>query len=99
VSEFDLGGEVRHRENIPLAIMTVISLAVLFVFGISEMEMRATPRQHGSCGGSQQVAISTAWPLPSFGLMDLSPPAFLPLHTGPLPARTGRTKSSTTVIG
>jgi hypothetical protein len=57
---FDLfwGREVRYRENIPLAVMSLISLAVLFLFAISEMEMRATPRYHDVCGGSQQTAIS-----------------------------------------
>jgi hypothetical protein len=40
---------LRCRENIPLAIMSVISLAVLFVFGFSEMAMLGT--QHDGCGG------------------------------------------------
>jgi hypothetical protein len=65
------GARMRYRENIPLAIMSVISLAVLFVFGISEMATRAAAR-HDGCGGSQQAAISPAWSLPSFGLADLS---------------------------
>jgi hypothetical protein len=34
-------GEVRYRENIPLTVMSVISLAVLLLFGISEIAMRA----------------------------------------------------------
>jgi hypothetical protein len=49
---------MRYRENIPLAVMCIISLAVLLIFGISEMAMRATPRQHDGCGASQQAAIS-----------------------------------------
>jgi hypothetical protein len=93
------GGEVRCRENIPLAVMCVISLAILFVFGVSEATMRDMPRQHDGCGGPQQVAISPAWPLPSSGLTDLSAPASPPLPTSRLPGLTGCTKSSTTAIG
>jgi hypothetical protein len=92
------GGEVRYRENIPLAVMGVISLAVLFVFGVSEMEMRATPRQHDRCGGSHLAAISPAWLLRSFEPTDLSPPAFRLLPTSPLSGPTGCTRSSTTAL-
>jgi hypothetical protein len=49
---------VRYRENIPLAVMSLISVAVLFLFAFSEMEMRATLRHHAVCGGLQQTAIS-----------------------------------------
>jgi ATP-dependent DNA ligase len=52
--------------------MSIISLAVLLLFGISEMAMRATPRQHDGCGGSRQAAISPEWPLPPFAPTDLS---------------------------
>jgi hypothetical protein len=38
---------VRYRENIPLAVMSVISLAILFVFGVSEMTMRAAAGARG----------------------------------------------------
>jgi hypothetical protein len=94
-----MGGEMRYRENIPLAVMSAISLAVLFLFGISEMAMRATPRQHDDCGGSQQAAISLAWLLPTFGLTDLSPLSSRPLPTSHLPGPTGCTRSSTTAVG
>jgi hypothetical protein len=90
---------MRYRENIPLAIMSVISLGVLFLFGISEMEMRATPLHHDGCGGSQQAAVSPAWLLRSFEPTDLSPPAFRLLPTSPVPGPTGCTRSSTTAIG
>jgi hypothetical protein len=43
------GELLRRRENIPLAVMSVVSLAVLFVFGFSEMAMRAAPQQLGGC--------------------------------------------------
>jgi bifunctional non-homologous end joining protein LigD len=36
-------------------------LAVLFVFGFSEMAVRATPRQFDGCGGSEQAAIPIGW--------------------------------------
>jgi hypothetical protein len=80
---------MRYRENIPLAIMSVISLAVLLVFGISEMATRATARQHDGCGGSQQAAISPAWSLPSFGLTDLSPVQPIPCPQAPFRTRLG----------
>ena len=88
-----------YRENVPLAVMSAISLAVLFLFGISEMEMRASQRQHNSCSGSQEIAIAPASLLPSRGPRDLSPPASGPLSTSRLPARIGCTISSTTAIG
>ena len=53
------GGEVRCRENIPLAVMSAISLAILFLFGVAEVAMRDTQRQHDSCSGSRQAAISS----------------------------------------
>jgi hypothetical protein len=53
------GAEVRYRENIPLAVMSVISLAILFFFGVAEVAMRDTQRQHDSCGGSRRAAISS----------------------------------------
>jgi len=90
---------MRYRENIPLAVMSLISVAVLFLFAVSEMEMRAAPRQHDSCGGSQQTAISPAWPLLSSGLTGSSPPASRPLRTSHLLGLIGCTKSSTTAIG
>jgi hypothetical protein len=53
------GAEVRYRENFPLAVMSVISLAILFLFGVAEVAMRDTQRQHDICGGSRQAAISS----------------------------------------
>ena len=50
---------MRYRENIPLAVMSVISLAILFLFGVAEVAMRDTQQQHDSCGGSRQAAISS----------------------------------------
>jgi hypothetical protein len=48
---------VQCRKNIPLAVMSLVSLAVLFVFGFSEMEMRDVQRQLDGCGGSRHAAI------------------------------------------
>jgi hypothetical protein len=42
------GELLRCRENIALAVMSAVSLAVLFVFVLSEMAMRAAPPQLGS---------------------------------------------------
>ena len=48
---------MRLRENIPLAVMSVISLAILLVFGASEAAVRSMP-QDGVCGWSEQVAAA-----------------------------------------
>jgi hypothetical protein len=50
---------VRYRENIPLAGMSVISLAILFVFGVSEAAMRANP-----IAGSPHTGVSVGKPEP-----------------------------------
>ena len=34
-------------------------LAILCLFGVAEVAMRDTQRQHDSCGGSRQAAISS----------------------------------------
>jgi hypothetical protein len=49
---------VRYRENIPLAVMCVISLAILFVFGVSEFALRSTPQQESDCGSPEQIAAT-----------------------------------------
>jgi hypothetical protein len=41
--------------------MSIVSLAVLFVFGLSEMAMRAAPQQVDGYQGSQRAAISNGW--------------------------------------
>jgi hypothetical protein len=51
-----LEAKVAYRENIPLAVMSVISLAILLVFGASETALRSMPQQDGSCAWSEQVA-------------------------------------------
>jgi hypothetical protein len=81
-----MGLQMRYRENIPLAVMSVISVAVLFIFGISEMEMRATQRQHNSCSSSQETAIARAWLPASRGP---SPPASVPCPQAAFRARMG----------
>jgi hypothetical protein len=53
-----LEAKVRYRENIPLAVMSVISLAILLVFGASETALRSAPQQDGGCGWSDQVAAA-----------------------------------------
>jgi hypothetical protein len=87
------------RENIPLAVMGIISLAVLFIFGVSEMAMRATPRLHNGCGVSQQAAIPIGWTGDASFPRALSNPAFPPLLPSRLPGPAGCTRSSTTAIG
>ena len=72
------GELLRCRENIPLAVMGVISLAVLFIFGVSEMAMRATPRQLDSCGLSQQASIPIGWNDDASFPQALLSPAFPP---------------------
>ncbi len=49
---------MRLRENIPLAVMSVISLAILLVFGASETALRSTAQQNGGCGTPEQVAVA-----------------------------------------
>jgi hypothetical protein len=49
---------VRYRENIPLAVMSVISLAILLVFGTSEAALHNVPQQDGGCGWSEQIAAA-----------------------------------------
>jgi hypothetical protein len=53
-----LEAHVRYRENIPLAVMSVISLAILLVFGASETALRGSPQSDGGCGWSEQVAAA-----------------------------------------
>ena len=84
---------LRCRENIPVAVMSVISLAVLFVFGLSEMAMWGT--QHDGC--SQQTAISNGWAGDASLPQALSSPAFPPSPPSHLPA--GCTRSSLTNLG
>jgi hypothetical protein len=99
VSGWREGELLRCRENIPLAVMSVISLAVLFVFGFSQMAMRATPRQLDGCGGSQQAAISNEWAGDASFPQALSSPAFPPSPPNRLPGPAGCTRSSTMVTG
>jgi hypothetical protein len=53
-----LEAKVRYRENIPLAVMSVISLAILLVFGASETALRSMPQQDGGCGWSDEVGAA-----------------------------------------
>jgi hypothetical protein len=53
-----LEAKVRYRENIPLAVMSVISLAILLVFGASETALRSMPQQDGGCAWSDEVAAA-----------------------------------------
>jgi hypothetical protein len=49
---------MRYRENVPVAVMSVISLAILLIFGASETALRSTPQQDGGCGWSEQLAVA-----------------------------------------
>jgi hypothetical protein len=53
-----LEAKLRYRENIPLAVMCVISLAILFVFGASEPALRSMSQPDGGCGWSEQIAAA-----------------------------------------
>ena len=79
---------MRYRENIPLAVMGVISLAILFLFGVAEVAMRDAQRQHDSCGGSRQAAISSELARNASSPVAL-PPCFPPLPSNRLPGSTG----------
>jgi hypothetical protein len=76
------GAEVRYRENIPLTVMGVISLAILCLFGVAEMATRDTQRQHDSCGGSRQAAISSELDRTLPPCFPSLPPSHLPVPTG-----------------
>jgi hypothetical protein len=99
VSDCWEGELLQCRENIPLAVMSVISLAVLFVFGFSEMAMRDVQRQLYGRGGSQQAAIAIGWTGDASFPRALSSPAFAPSLPNRVSGPAGRTKSSMTVTG
>jgi hypothetical protein len=66
-----------------------LSLAVLFVFGFSEMEMRAVHRQLDGCGGSQQTAIPIGWTGDASFPRALPSPAFRLVPSGRPPGPAG----------
>jgi hypothetical protein len=99
MSDWWEGELLRFRENISLAIISLVSLAVLFVFGFSQMEIRDVQRQLDSCGGSQQAAIPIGWTGDVSFPRALLSPAFPPSPPNRLPDPIGCTRSSTTVIG
>ena len=74
------GAKLRYRENIPLAVMSVVSLAILFVFGLSEMTLRGTPRQLNGCGGTVVAppSPSSGTPRLRWNVFPPSPPTFAP---------------------
>jgi hypothetical protein len=82
------GAGVRYRENIPLIVMSVISLTILFLFGVAEVAMRDTQRQHDRCGGSRQAAISSELAR-NASFPAALPPCFPPLPSSRLPSPTG----------
>ena len=49
-----------YRENIPLAVMTVASAAILFFFAVSESALPSSPLQHDGCGWSEDAAGDAA---------------------------------------
>jgi hypothetical protein len=99
VSDWWEGPLLQCRENIPLAVMSLVSLAVLFVFGFSEMEMRDVQRQLDGCGGSQKAAIPIGWTGGASFPRTLSSPAFPPSLPNRVSGPAGCTKSSMTVTG
>jgi hypothetical protein len=87
------------RENIPLAVMSAASAAILLFFAVSEGAMPASPRQHVSCGWSEVAGIAPPWrrvePIPKH----LRNPAFPPSPPIRPSDRAGCMGSSTTVTG
>jgi hypothetical protein len=89
-----------RRENVPLVVMTLVSLAILLLFVASSFAMVPSPR------GNLIVATIRSIPLlPSNGPTSQTPPrlclspAFPPAPPSPPLERDGCTKSSTMRIG
>lgn len=86
------------RENIPLAVMTAASAAILFFFAISEGAV-SSPRQHDGCGWLEDTAVSPAWRRVELLPRDLWNPAFPPSPPSRPLDRVGCMRSTTTAIG
>jgi hypothetical protein len=99
VSDWWEGELLWSRENIPLAIMGVVSLAVLFVFGLSEMMMRDVQPHLNGCSGSQQAATPIGWAGDASFPRAVSSPGFSPSLPSRISSQTGCTRSSTMVAG
>jgi hypothetical protein len=87
------------RENIPLAVMSAASAAILLFFAVSESAMPGSPRQLDGCGGSEDAVIAPAWHRAERIPKNSWNPAFPPLPPSRPADRVGCMRSSTTVIG
>jgi hypothetical protein len=87
------------RENIPLAVMSAASAAILLFFAVSESAMPGSPRQLGGCGGSEDAAIAPAWNRAELIPKNSWNPAFPRLPPSRPADRVGCMRSGTTVIG
>jgi hypothetical protein len=87
------------RENIPLAVMSAFSAAILLFVAFSESAMRPAPWQHDGCGWSTDTVIAPAWHLAESIRKDLWNPAFPPLPPGRPLDRVGCMKSNIMDIG
>jgi hypothetical protein len=94
----DVGDEMPSRENIPLAVMNVVSAAILLVFAFSAKAMLEAPRQHDGCGWSQNASIAPAWRAETIPKTSWNP-AFPPSPPSRPLARVGCTKSSISADG
>jgi hypothetical protein len=87
------------RENIPLAVMSAVSAAILLVFAVSESAMPGSSRQLDGCYGSEDAVIAPAWRRAELIPKDSWNPAFPPLPPSRPADRVGCMSSSTTAVG
>jgi hypothetical protein len=71
------GGTMRSGQNIPLAVMSVVSAAILLAFALSSA-MRSPRQQQIGCGSSENTAIAPAWPRAGLNPRGFWNPAFPP---------------------
>jgi hypothetical protein len=90
---------MRSRENIPLAVMTVVSAAILLFFVFSGNAMLQTPHRDDGCGWSADFAVSSAARRNALVPWVSWNPAFPPTPPNRPLDRIGCMKSSATAVG
>jgi hypothetical protein len=88
------GKTMRFRENLPMAVMTAVSAAILTFFVYSD-----ATRQLDGCGRSEEAAIGPIWLRVGHSPQASWNPAFPPSPPSGRQPLIGCTKSSTTAIG